>query len=180
MEIFIGVYNGKYIMTTLDPYFLPYEYKFSSQHREDGIIDLLCSNIQDPDHCAIEIGSGTGEQNMIRNLIENRGYHGIGYDLQPAAWTHENYKHKQCAVALDQLESLVESWPTLTPDFFSLDIDSFVFWVLKDLLYNQDFRPAVMCLEYLSYYQQHAVSVRPGLSKYKKPIVDVVCPHIRS
>ena len=155
-------------MTTLDPYFLPYEYKFSSQHREDGIIDLLCSNIQDPDHCAIEIGSGTGEQNMIRNLIENRGYHGIGYDLQPAAWTHENYKHKQCAVALDQLESLVESWPTLTPDFFSLDIDSFDFWVLKDLLYNQDFRPAVMCLEYLSYYQQHAVSVRPGLSKYKK------------
>ena len=129
---------------------------------------MLCSHVQDPDRCAIEIGSGTGEQNMIRNLIENRGYHGIGHDLQPAAWAHENYEHRQCAVALDQLGSLVESWPTRTPDFFSLDIDSFDFWVLKDLLYNHDFRPAVMCLEYLSYYQDHVVSVRAGLSKYKK------------
>lgn len=155
-------------MTSLDQHFLPYEYKFGSQHREDGIVDLLCSHVQDPDRCAIEIGSGTGEQNMIRNLIENLGYHGIGHDLQPAAWAHENYEHRQCAVVLDQLESLVESWPTRTPDFFSLDIDSFDFWVLKDLLYNHDFRPAVMCLEYLSYYQDQVVSVRAGLSKYKK------------
>ena len=28
-------------MTTLSEYFLPYEYKFGSQHKEDGIIDLL-------------------------------------------------------------------------------------------------------------------------------------------
>jgi hypothetical protein len=62
----------------------------------------------------------------------------------------------------------MQTWPTLTPDFFSLDIDSFDFWVLKDLLYCHEFRPAVMCLEYLSYYQQHAVSVRPDLKKYKK------------
>jgi hypothetical protein len=168
MEIFIGVYNGKYIMTSLDKLFLPYEYKFGSQHREDGIIDLLCSHINNPDHTAIEIGSGTGEQNMIRNLIENLGYRGIGHDLQSATWTHPNYEHRICAVALDQLGSLIESWPTRTPDFFSLDIDSFDFWVLKDLLYNHDFRPAVMCLEYLSYYQEQVVSVRPGLHKYKK------------
>ena len=155
-------------MTTLDEHFLPYEYKFGSQHREDGIIDLLCSNIKDPDQYAIEIGSGTGEQNMIRNLIENRGYHGIGHDLQSATWAHSNYQHRNCAVSLDQIGSLIETWPTLTPDFFSLDIDSFDFWVLKKLLYNHEFRPAVMCLEYLSYYQDQIVSVKPGLAKYKK------------
>lgn len=155
-------------MTTLDEHFLPYEYKFGSQHREDGIIDLLCSNIKDSDHYAIEIGSGTGEQNMIRNLIENRGYHGIGHDLQSATWAHSNYQHRNCAVSLDQIGSLIETWPTLTPDFFSLDIDSFDFWVLKKLLYNHEFRPAVMCLEYLSYYQDQIVSVKPGLAKYKK------------
>jgi hypothetical protein len=147
--------------------FLPYEYQFSSQHREDGIIDLLCSHIQDTDHWAIEIGSGTGEQNMIRNLIENRGYRGIGHDLQPARWLHERYDHRICAVALDQIASLIESWPTRSPDFFSLDIDSFDFWVLKDLLYNHDFRPAVMCLEYLSYFRDQVASVRPDLGKYK-------------
>jgi len=154
--------------TSLDQDFLPYEYKFGSQHRDDGIVDLLCSNIMDPDHWAIEIGSGTGEQNMIRNLIENRGYQGIGHDFQSAAWTHVNYEHRTGAVALDQLAALTESWPTCTPDFFSLDIDSFDFWVLKQLLYNHEFRPAVMCLEYLSYYQDQVVSVRPGLAKYKK------------
>jgi hypothetical protein len=168
MEIFIGVHNGKYIMTSLDQNFLPYEYKRSSQHREDGIIDLLCSHIQDPDHQAIEIGSGSGEQNMIRNLIENLGYRGIGHDMQSATWTHPSYEHRTCAVALDQLGSLIETWPTRTPDFFSLDIDSFDFWVLKDLLYNHDFRPAVMCLEYLSYYQDQVVSVQANLHKYKK------------
>jgi hypothetical protein len=155
-------------MTTIDEHFLPYEYQFSSQHREDGIIDLLCSHVQDPDHWAIEIGSGTGEQNMIRNLVENRGYHGVGHDLRPAAWAHPDYEHRNCTVAIDHMGSLIESWPTRTPDFFSLDIDSFDFWVLKDLLYNHDFRPAVMCLEYLSYYQDLVVSVRPGLLKYKK------------
>ena len=150
-----------------DEDFLPYEYQFSSQHREDGIIDLLCSHIQDPDHRAIEIGSGNGEQNMIRNLIQNRGYHGIGYDLHQQRWLHENYEHRTSAVALDQIGSLVESWPTRTPDFFSLDIDSFDFWVLKELLYNHAFRPAVMCLEYLSYYRDQVASVKSGLTKYK-------------
>jgi hypothetical protein len=171
MEIFIGVHNGKYIMNTALPYpdddFLPYEYQFSSQHREDGIIDLLCARIPDPDYRAIEIGSGNGEQNMIRNLIENRGYHGIGHDLQPARWQHDKYEHRIQAVNLDELGALVESWPTRTPDFFSLDIDSFDFWVLKDLLYNHDFRPAVMCLEYLSYFRNQIASVRPDLGKYK-------------
>jgi len=155
-------------MTTLSECFLPYEYKFSSQHREDGIIDLLCSHIRDPDRQAIEIGSGTGEQNMIRNLIENRGYRGIGHDLQSATWTHPDYEHRNCTVALGQLGPLIESWPTRTPDFFSLDIDSFDFWVLKDLLYNHDFRPAVMCLEYLSYYRELIASARADLVKYKK------------
>ena len=150
-----------------DEDFLPYEYQFSSQHREDGIIDLLCARIHNPDYFAIEIGSGNGEQNMIRNLVENRGYRGIGHDLQPARWLHEKYEHRICAVALGKLDTLVESWPTRTPDFFSLDIDSFDFWVLKDLLYNHDFRPAVMCLEYLSYFRDLIASARPDLGEYK-------------
>lgn len=151
-----------------DKDFLPYESQFSSQHREDGIINLLCSHIQNPNYQAIEIGSGTGEQNMIRNLVENRGYHGIGHDINVARWLHANYEHRTCAVSLDQIGALVDLWPTRTPDFFSLDIDSFDFWVLKDLLYNHNFRPAVMCLEYLSYYGDDWVcSVRPDLHKYK-------------
>jgi hypothetical protein len=133
-------------MTTIDEHFLPYEYQFSSQHREDGIIDLLCSHIRDPDHQAIEIGSGTGEQNMIRNLVENRGYHGVGHDLRPAAWSHPDYEHRNCTVSIDHMGSLIESWPTRTPDFFSLDIDSFDYEVASTLL-KSGFRPATVCCE---------------------------------
>ena len=151
-----------------DEDFLPYECQFSSQHREDGIIDLLCSHIQEPNYQAIEIGSGNGEQNMIRNLIENRNYHGIGHDMHNPVWAHDHYEHRTGPVILGQLDQLTKSWPTLTPDFFSLDIDSFDFWVLKDLLHNFDFRPAVMCLEYISYYGPEWVcAVKPNLRKYK-------------
>jgi len=105
---------------------------------------------------------------MIRNLIENRGYRGIGHDMHEPKWLHENYEHRTCAITPGKLDSLVNAWPTRTPDFFSLDIDSFDFWVLKDLLHNYNFRPAVMCLEYLSYYGSDWVcAVRPDLHKYK-------------
>jgi hypothetical protein len=151
-----------------DEDFLPYESQVSSQHREDGIIDLLCSHVKNPNHWAIEIGSGTGEQNMIRNLVENRGYNGIGHDINQPRWLHPCYDHRVGNVTLGHLDQLVGNWPTRTPDFFSLDIDSFDFWVLKDLLYNYNFRPAVMCLEYLSYYGSDWIcTVRPDLHKYK-------------
>jgi len=159
--------NGKYRMRRDYPW-LPYENQVFSQNREDGIIEKLCSFLQKPNHLAIEIGSSDGVQNMIHNLVEHHNYQGIGHDLIPQTWQHSNYTHVQGLIQLDNLETIVTQWSALDPDFFSLDIDSYDFWVLKKLLYDFDFRPSVMCIEYLSYYGPTDVcSVRSDLYRYR-------------
>jgi len=146
---------------------LPYETKIFSQHSEDGIISTLLDFLKEPNKIAIEIGSGNGTENMIRNLIANRKYTGIGHDLIPSRWQDDNYIHNIGTITLDNLDSVVTKWPTLAPDFFSLDIDSYDFWVLKELLSKHNFRPSVMSVEYLCYYGPTTVcSVKSNLSSY--------------
>jgi len=146
---------------------LPYEAKIHSQHAEDGIIGTLLDFLIDPNYIAIEIGSGNGAENMIRNLVANRSYQGFGHDLLPSCWVHSNYQHRAGPVTLNNLATLVEIWSTLEPDFFSLDIDSYDFWILKQLLSQHNFRPAVMCVEYLCYYGPDLeCSVKPDLELY--------------
>jgi hypothetical protein len=71
-------------------------------------------------------------------------------------------------VGLDNLQDTIKNWNTLTPDFFSLDIDSIDFWILKDLLKN-NFRPSIMCIEFLSYYGPDLVcSVKKDLKIYNR------------
>jgi hypothetical protein len=146
---------------------LPYEKKIFSQNLEDGIIELLVSNIINSNKIAIEIGSGNGSENMLRNLVSNHGYTGIGHDLNKNIWHHENYIHNQRLISLDSLEMLLSSWPPTTPDFFSLDIDSFDYWVLKTLIQKLGFRPSVICVEYLCYYgPTRLVSAKTNLKTY--------------
>jgi hypothetical protein len=147
---------------------LPYENQVFSQNREDGIIEKLCSFLSSPNHLAIEIGSSDGVQNMIHNLVANHDYHGIGHDLIPQTWSHPNYSHVPGSIQLDTLGQMITTWPRLDPDFFSLDIDSYDFWVLKKLLLDLDFRPSIMCIEYLGYYGPDSVcSVRSDLYRYR-------------
>jgi len=161
------VYNGKYEMRRNYPW-LPYEKQVFSQNREDGIIEKLCSFLNTPNRLAIEIGSSDGVQNMIHNLIDNLDYQGIGHDLIPQTWSHPSYTHVCRPIQLDNLQQVVDQWPSLIPDFFSLDIDSYDFWVLKKLLYNFNFRPSIMCIEYLGYYGPDTVcSVKADLYRYR-------------
>lgn len=146
---------------------LPYELKVFSQHAEDGIISTLLDFVKSPNNIAIEIGSGNGSENMIRNLIANRGYIGIGHDLINQRWNHPQYSHNVGLVTLDNLNKVTAKWPSMTPDFFSLDIDSYDFWILKELLTVHHFRPAVMSIEYLCYYGPDTIcSVKSNLSSY--------------
>jgi hypothetical protein len=145
---------------------LPYEKQWSSQNFEDGIIECMLDHLLAKNHVAIEIGSGNGVQNMIRNLVENHHYQGIGHDANAAVWHHERYQHQQGWIQLSALQQLVHSWPTMEPDFFSLDIDSIDFWVMKQLL-ELGFRPRLICAEYLCYYGPDLVcSVKPDLDSY--------------
>ena len=146
---------------------LPYEQKRRSQNWEDGIIETMLDHVKQPNHLAIEIGSGDGTENMIRNLVENRSYVGLGHDARPAAWQHPGYQHRQGWITVAGLADIVEGFSSRAPDFFSLDIDSIDFWIMKSLLKDFDFRPRVVCAEYLCYYgPELTCSVRPDLENY--------------
>lgn len=145
---------------------LSYEYKKYSQNLEDGIIQTMIARLNQRNSVAIEIGSGNGTENMLRNLIENHGYTGIGYDMLAAVWLHPNYKHNVIQISLSNIKDVMSEWPTLSPDFFSLDIDSIDFWILKELLKN-NFLPSIICVEYLSYYGPDLIcAVKPNLDHY--------------
>ncbi len=146
---------------------LPYEEKVFSQHREDGIILKLLSLINENNHIAIEIGSGNGIENMLRNLVENHSYIGFGHDIEESAFSHANYTHKSGIISLENLNEFISGVPTTEPAFFSLDIDSYDFWIMKSLMRDFHFRPKIICAEYLCYYgSTMKCSVKYGLANY--------------
>ena len=108
---------------------LPYERQGHSQFGETGIIELLLAGLRDPHQTFVEIGFGTGNQNMTMDLLD-RGYRGVGVDGRewepdtPNRWGDAVTKLKQMITAEDIVDVLrpVADWNT---DFFSLDIDSF-------------------------------------------------------
>lgn len=161
-------------MNTKKLFPLPYERQHSSQHGEDGIIETMISYLNCQNKIAIEIGAGDGRQNMTRNLVENHNYIAHGYDINYQKFFHNNYHHYRQFIELDHLEILVDTWPRLDPDFFSLDIDSFDFWIMKSLLKNNYFRPKIICAEYLCYYgPERIISVKKDLESF--PIYQCGC-----
>lgn len=128
---------------------LPYEHKGHSQHRESGIIQYLLAGITEPKRTFVEIGFGTGTENMTLDLL-HQGYTGIGIDgrdWDPEVtqhWTDQLCKVQQMISPDNVLDYI--SHDRMAPDFFSLDIDSFDYEVAKTLL-TAGFKPCVVCCE---------------------------------
>lgn len=114
----------------------PYEHKRWSQHGEDGIIGYLTGKLDNPNHLFVEIGAAWTECNS-RALIE-QGWQGIVYDVGevngfPNA-VRKKITHKNVTVDFPE------------PDFFSLDIDSYDYFVADSML-RRGFNPRVVCVE---------------------------------
>ena len=128
---------------------LPYERQGFSQNAETGIIELLLSGLAVPQHTFVEIGFGDGTQNMTLDLL-HKGYRGIGIDGHDWApevtqhWPGQLIKIKQMITPDTVLDLITPEYQT--PDFFSLDIDSFDYEVSRNLL-GAGFAPAVVCCE---------------------------------
>ena len=128
---------------------LPYERQGFSQNNETGIIELMLSGLSEPQRTFVEIGFGDGTQNMTLDLL-HLGYCGIGidaHDWDPSVtehWPDQLIKIKQM-ITPDTVLNLISA-EYQTPDFFSLDIDSFDYEVARNLL-QRGFAPAVVCCE---------------------------------
>jgi hypothetical protein len=129
---------------------LPYEYQGHSQFGETGIIELILTGLKDPHKTFVEIGFGTGNQNMTMDLLD-RGYTGVGVDGRdwdldtPNRWGNSITKIQQM-ITVDDVVDLLKPVADWQCDFFSLDIDSFDYEVAK-LLLESGFKPAVVCVE---------------------------------
>lgn len=128
---------------------LDYESQTYSQHGEDGIIQVLTDAIQHPNRFVFEIGWGSGDQNMSRNLFE-QGWTGIGIDgaraPHPGIKVPDQFEHRRLWVQPDRLSEAFQGVPH-DMDFFSLDIDSFDFEVASWALHN-GYRPRTVCVEF--------------------------------
>ena len=135
-----------------------WEFTAFSQNGEDGIIDYLCGRMLRPNRYFIEIGASNGLENNTTWLAMARRYGGLMIDGDPA-------KVAECRQTFGSLNGPVEFAALMVnresgaeierlalypnPDVFSLDIDSFDYYVASALL-DRGFRPKVFIVEYNS------------------------------
>ncbi len=150
-----------------------YEYKITSQNNEDGIIDYIFSKIPNNKYF-IEIGFGYYEFNSL-NLIK-KGWRGklIDIDIEESTALRcllEKYYPKSqvkvinTKVTKENINKLIlKEELNKEIDFFSLDIDSNDYWILKSMdLSNVN----VLCCEYNHWLGNNAKLTVPYDENFK-------------
>ena len=134
-----------------------YEYKYTSQNNEDGIINYIFSKIPN-NKLFVEIGFSYYECNSL-NLIKN-GWNGKLIDINKEECLSIkrliSFFYPKSKIQVINKKILKENINNLvfsgleknTLDFFSLDIDGNDYWVLKEL--NTE-KINVLCCEYNHY-----------------------------
>ena len=144
------------------------EYKISSQNYEDGIINSLILNIKKKNNSFFEIGADYDEFNALQ-LIKNR-YSGLVVDFDQEKVENLNIiKNKfdfkkikilKKKISPKNINSIYQKNFSSEIDFFSIDIDSTDFYVLKSIR----FIPKIICVEFNPYLTELGSVV----VKYKK------------
>ena len=131
-----------------------FEYKFTSQNNEDGIINFIFSKIPNS-KLFIEIGFSYFEYNSL-NLIKN-GWSGFLIDqhhkenlltdrLLKIFFPKSNIKVLTRSINKENINNIFEQISSNQEiDFFSIDIDGNDYWILKNMNINNI---KCICLEY--------------------------------
>jgi len=137
-----------------------WEFSAFSQNGEDGIIDYLCSKINQPNYYFVEVGASSGLENNTSWLAFGRKYEGLMFegDLELVD-KFRTYLYplllgvtaQQLFVNLNNAEEIISHSLYHNPDVFSLDIDGNDYYIVKRLL-EKNFRPKIVIVEYNSAY----------------------------
>ncbi len=138
----------------------PISWEFSgfSQNGEDGVIDFLLSEITYKTKCLIEFGCGDGLENNSTWVAIVHKFHGFVVDEKEHLIRRHRLLIGPYSRALRSIESrvtpenVISLVGELVPkdiDLLSLDIDSYDFEVMHELL-CAGFRPAIAVVEYNS------------------------------
>jgi hypothetical protein len=145
---------------------LPYEEQFTSQNGEDGIIKHLIQYTKKKNF--VEIGWGKGVTNNCRNLVENLNFTGSTIDMK-----EPKIKYKQVNHVIKKLKpgdgQFIIDLEGKSPGLFSIDIDSFDYWLLKELI-ELDFRPDILIHEYNSVLGPEAKIARKYPGPFDKKV----------
>lgn len=140
----------------------PASWEFSgfSQNGEDGILDVLRSQLSDGNRYFVEIGSADGMQNNSSWLAVAEQYEGLAVEGDPrlverASRLIPHYSiGVECVnmfVGRDNVQELKAQALHCDPDVLSLDIDGVDYHVAQALL-EAGFRPRIFVVEYNSVY----------------------------
>ena len=144
-----------------------YEYSNFSQNGEDGIIEFLTSNLKENNKFFVEIGSGNGLMNNSTNLVLNN-WSGIVLDFAKNMTEYNNLlkiisnnSHILTIgtyLNLSNVNEVMEYFIDKEISFFSLDIDSFDFYIMHEIL-KKGILPKILCLEYNSFLGEEPLTV---------------------
>jgi hypothetical protein len=151
-------------------YALSYEKKVFSQHGEDGIIEVMTDAIKLPNKMFLEIGFGNGSENMGKYLL-SKGWKGLGIDAVdpikfPKSEWPDGFKLLTEFVYPDNCSKYLDTVPH-NCDFFSLDIDSFDYEIIKRL-FDFGFRPKTVCVEINKFFGPNVVGSFPYRERTKR------------
>lgn len=137
---------------------LPESWEFSgfSQNGEDGILQVLRSQLARRNRYFVEIGSADGIENNTAWMMVAEKYDGLL--IEGSARLVERAKRTalkltigaECVrlfVTVESVEKVKQLAFHLDPDVFSLDIDGNDFYIAQELLL-QGFRPKIFVVEY--------------------------------
>lgn len=139
---------------------VPSSWEFSgfSQNGEDGILDVLRSQLKESNRFVVEIGAAEGTENNSSWLLTTAGYEGLMIEGDPrqSARARRNVVRysigSECIsmfVTLASVEAILCKVAHSDPDVFSLDIDGNDYHI-ANAMFGRGFRPRIVTVEYNS------------------------------
>lgn len=135
-----------------------WEFSGFSQNGEDGIIDVLRSQLKHSNRYIVEIGAAEGTENNSSWLLTTAGYEGLMVEGDPrqSARARRNVGRYSIGsqflsmfVKLGTVDAILNKVAFRDPDVFSLDIDGND-WYIANAMFSHEFRPKIVSVEYNS------------------------------
>lgn len=131
-----------------------WEFSGFSQNGEDGILDVLCSQLLSTNRCSFEIGVEDGIQSNTAWLISKEKYRGVMVEGNPTLAKRAKIVTPLCFtmfVTRDNVHDFKSMVLNLDPDVFSLDIDGNDYYIAQ-AIFETGFRPKIFVVEYNSVF----------------------------
>ena len=160
-------------------YINDFEYSNFSQNGEDGIIDFLTQNLLVNNKIFFEIGCGNGLENNSTNLILN-DWMGFACDIPRNIYLYnrfikalqpsKNIESLGVQINLENIDAISKKFLNYDISFFSLDIDSYDFYILSKILKN-NILPKIICVEYNSFLGHDPLVVK-YIENFNRYLID--------